>query len=490
MTAELTSNTKKQSAAGDSRSWWTLGLLLLGQFMGLLDVYIVNVAMPSIGADLHASGASLQLVVGGYTVAYAMLLITGARLGDLFGRRRMFLVGVVGFTLASLICGLAPNIAVLIVFRFIQGGTAALMIPQIISVIQMRFSGRARATALSLYSVTLSVGAVAGLVLGGVLVNANLFNAHWRPTFLVNVPLGIILVALAPVLLPADRPTGTRRIDPLGLAIAVPAVFLVVLPLVLGHDVGWPAWTFVCMAIGVALGVVFVAVERRVSARGGDPLLDLKVLHSGGLPAGLTTLLSVAAPYGGLLFVFTLHLQSGLGDSALHAGLVFIPMAVGNGLLGFYWRKLPERIHHLLPAIGALLIAVGGLALVATMNGGSGDNALTWVALFVFGAGMGLAISPVLSQSLVHVPLKQAGDASGLLTTAMQLGQVVGVAALGTVYLSVLRPLPPHTPQLAQSSAHALSITAYSAAALIIVGALSALALARATLRAKALKAA
>src|SRR5882672_3077053 len=172
------------------RPWLTLAVLLLGQFMGLLDVFVVNVAMPAIGVDLHGSGASLQLVVGGYTVAYAMLLITGARLGDLYGRRRMYLVGAVVFTVASLVCGFAPGIVVLVVFRFVQGAGAAVMVPQIISVIQMLFTGKARATALSTYAVVLSSGAVFGLVFGGVLLSANLFGATWRPVFLINVPLG------------------------------------------------------------------------------------------------------------------------------------------------------------------------------------------------------------------------------------------------------------------------------------------------------------
>lgn len=208
----------------EGRPWTMLAVLLLGQFMALLDVTIVNVAVPTIGADLHASGASLQLVVGGYTVTYAMLLITGARLGDLYGRRRMYLWGAGVFTVTSLVCGIAPDSVLLIGARLVQGAGAAVMVPQIISVIQMRFEGAARATALSAYGVVLSVGALAGLVLGGVLVNADLLGASWRPVFLVNVPLGALLMALIPRLVPADAPRGTRRLDAAGLAIAVPAV--------------------------------------------------------------------------------------------------------------------------------------------------------------------------------------------------------------------------------------------------------------------------
>src|SRR5215469_4121428 len=229
-----------QRAAG--ASWLMLVVLLAGQFMALLDVTIVNVAMPTIGRSLHASGAELQLVVAGYTVSYAMMLITGARMGDLYGRRRVFLAGVAVFTAASLICGIAPGIEVLIAARFLQGAGAAAMMPQIMSVIQVRFDGAARARALSAYTAVLSSGFVAGQVIGGVLVTANLFGQSWRPVFLVNVPIGLAVMALVPRVVPRDTPGRDRKLDLAGLAVAVPAVFLVVLPLMLGHQEDWPAW--------------------------------------------------------------------------------------------------------------------------------------------------------------------------------------------------------------------------------------------------------
>ncbi len=267
--SDLTTQRAVRAAAQDTSRWAMLAVLLLGQFMGLVDVFVVNVALPTIGVDLHASGASLQLVVGGYTVAYAMLLITGARLGDLYGRRRMYLLGVIVFTGASLACGFAPSSLALVIFRCVQGAGAAVMVPQIMSIIQMRFSGTARATALSAYGVVLSTGAVAGLVVGGVLVSANLLGATWRPVFLVNVPLGLFIAVLAPRLVPPDATRATRRLDVGGLAIALSAVCLVVLPVVLGHELGWPVWTVVCIAAGVVLARIFVAVERRIAARGG-----------------------------------------------------------------------------------------------------------------------------------------------------------------------------------------------------------------------------
>ncbi|MBO0841226.1 MAG: MFS transporter, partial [Sciscionella sp.] len=335
----------------DNRRWFMLIVLLLGQFMALMDVTIVNVAMNTVRVDLHASGAELQLVSAGYFVSYAMLLITGARLGDLYGRRRMFGIGVVVFTASSLVCGLAPNIAVLIIARFVQGAGAAAMMPQIMSVIQLRFTGAARARALSAYSAVISVGAVAGMVLGGILVNADIAGTGWRAVFLVNVPIGVVVTALVPRLVPADRPTGRRRLDLLGLSIALPAVFAIVFPLVLGHELGWPAWTFGCVIAGAVLAVVFVLVERTVA----DPLLRLDVLRARGMPSGLATLALGMLAYGGFLFSFGLYLQSGMGQTALHAGLIFAPGAAAFGLCGYHWRRLPERVHHLLTVGGYLL---------------------------------------------------------------------------------------------------------------------------------------
>jgi MFS family permease len=402
-----------------------LAVLLLGQFMALLDTSIVNVAIPTIGADLHASGAWLQLVVGGYLVTYATTLITGARLGDLYGRRRMYLIGVVLFTLASLACGLAPAALPLVLFRFVQGIAAAVMVPQIMSVIQTQFTGPSRAKALSAYGVTLSAGQVVGLIAGGLLVGANLFGTQWRPVFLINVPVGVCLAILVPRLLPADRPAAARRLDLAGLVTLTSAVLLLVLPMVVGHELGWPVWTFACFAAGLVLAVLFFRIERRVA----DPLVNLDVLRSRGLAAGLTTLTCTLVALGGFMFSFTLHLQNGLGESALRSGVTWLPFATMFGLVGYFWRSLPQRLHHLVVPAGLVLCALGyaGIGL---------SDMLTWPALVLSGTGMGLAASPLVTQSLIHVPLARAADASGIVTTTMQLSQVAGVTILGTVFLS------------------------------------------------------
>ncbi|OIV37833.1 hypothetical protein BIV57_09500 [Mangrovactinospora gilvigrisea] len=455
-----------------------LAVLLVGQFMTLLDVYIANIALPSISTDLHATGSELQLVVGGFVVAYAMLLITGARLGALYGRRRMYLAGIAGFTLASLGCGLAPTAAALIAFRVVQGAGAAVLVPQIMSVIQVNFRGRARATALGLYTVVLSAGAVAGLVIGGAVVGADLFGAHWRPAFLVNVPIGAVLLALVPRLVPADprRAPGApaRRLDPLGLVLAVSAVVALVLPLVLGRQLGWPAWTFAAMAGGVLLGAAFWAAEKRIAARGGDPLLDPASLRTPGLGVGAIAIVCCAAPYGALLFVLALHLQADLGYGPMRAGLTFLPFAAAFGLVGLGWRRLPARVHGLLPAAGALLSVPALLGIAAGLRDGTGPGPLAWTAFTLFGAALGLIVSPALNQSLAKVEPRHAADASGLLTTAMQVGQLAGMTGVGALYLGLAGPG-------ARTAGHAVAASGVLEAGLMLLGVLTALALRRAT---------
>jgi MFS family permease len=461
-------------------SWLTLAVLLLGQFMCIIDVLVTNVAMPSIAASLHASGASLQLVVGGYTIAYAMLLITGARLGDRYGRRRTYLAGVLIFTTASLACALAPDSQALIGFRLVQGTGAAVLVPQVFSIIQLNFTGSARARALSAYAAVLSAGAVTGLVLGGVVVTADLFGTGWRPVFAINVPIGIVLAAAVPRLVPPDAPVGrSKKLDLAGLTAAACAVLLIVLPLVLGHEEGWPAWGFGCIAAGAALAAGFVLIERRVAARGGDPLLNLAVLRAPALPSGLVTLAATQIGYGGLLFAYTLYLQAGLGESALRAGLTYLPFAAVFGLAGYNWRRLPAPARRVLVPAGLTVGILAYLALAAGLHSAGshgGITALTWTGLAAVGLGLGLSVSPLLTQSLTHVPAARAADASGLLTTTVQLGQLLGVAAIGSVYLS-------RAGSSAATSAAAMSGTALWLAALSAAGLLAATVMLRAARR-------
>ena len=256
-----------------------LALILTGQFMAVLDASIVNVAIPTIRLDLGASGSDLQLIVAGYVIAYAVLLITGARLGMRFGFRTAFLSGLAVFTAASFACGIAPTSQALIVLRAMQGAGAALMVPQVFSLIQRTFTGPARAEALSMWAASLALGGLVGQVLGGVLVSADLLGTGWRPVFLVNVPIGVVLLIASFRFLPVDRPAPARPLDLGGLVSLSAAVLLLIVPLVLGHEQGWPAWTFGSLALSVVAIIVFAVIERSVERGGGAPLISERVLR-------------------------------------------------------------------------------------------------------------------------------------------------------------------------------------------------------------------
>ncbi|OUC96442.1 MFS transporter [Streptosporangium minutum] len=412
---------------------WLLTVILTGQFMAILDVSIVNVASPVIRADLGTSGSGLQMIISGYTIAYAMLLITGARLGGRYGGRRLFLYGLAGFTAASLACGLAVSAGQLVAFRLLQGAGAALMVPQVLSMIQMNFEGAARARALSLYATVISGAAVAGQVLGGVLVSADLYGTAWRPVFLVNVPIGLGLLVLGARLLPADGPVRHRPLDLPGLVTLSLTVSLLVVPLVLGHEQSWPLWGWAAMAASVAFAGVFVLMERRAAA----PLVPVRVLRAPGVVTSALAVFGVMATYGGFLFALALHLQGPLGDSPLRAGLTFVPAAAAFAVVSLNWRRIPGHLHRRMIISSFGLAALGYLGLALALGGGGHGLPFLWVALAVTGAGLGGAFSPVLTVALTHVAPEDASDTSGLFVMVTQLGQVVGVATFGTLYLSV-----------------------------------------------------
>ena len=420
-----------------------LAIVLTGQVMAVIDTNIVNVAVPAMHATLGASGAGLQLVVAGYTIAYAVLLVTGARLGDILGHRRVYLAGVALFTLASLGCGLAPTTGALVALRFIQGVGAATMIPQILSLIQRSYTAPGpRARAMSLYATVISGGAVLGQVLGGLLVSADLFGSSWRPVFLVNVPVGLLVLAFGR-LLPAGRFDGVRTLDLPGLAVLTPAVLALVLPLVLGQPLGWPLWGWVLLAASVVLFALLGSVEHRVAARGGQPILPRSLLALPGMIAGLGGLFASMVVFGGWLFGLALELQDGLGDSPLRAGLTFVPCGVAFAIVSLNWRRLPARYHERLPMIGFVVNgarAACGPGCCCTPAGPAASGCTSRSPCPA--AGMAGAFGALMGRVLSRVPVAIAADASGVVVTVNQLGIVVGIAAFGSLYLNLAGQLP------------------------------------------------
>lgn len=426
-----------------TRAGWLLGALLTGQFMAMVDVAIVNIAAPTIGTELRASGAQLQLIVAGYTIAYAVLLITGARVGARFGHRATFLWGLAGFTAASLACGLAANAGQLIAFRFVQGAGAALMVPQIFSIVQRTFEGPARARAVSLYAAAIAAGSTVGQIGGGLLLSADLFGTGWRPAFLVNVPIGLVLLAAARRLVPVDRGDRAGGLDLPGLALLTPAVLLFVGPVVLGHERGWPWWCWLSLGLSAVAFAGFVRVQRWVQGRGRVPLVPGRILRIGSVCAAGVVLFTAFVFYGGWLFSLTVYVQSGLGHAPLPAALIFLPSGVAFAAVSLTWRRLPPAWHRrVIPlGLGSASVACALVGLVGGASGPAGPHPVLLATLVgVAATGLAFSFSPVIAVALAEVPPADAAHASGLLTTVMQLSQAIGVATFGTLYL-VLAPV-------------------------------------------------
>jgi hypothetical protein len=414
-----------------------LAVLLMAPFMAQADVTIANVAAPSIHADLRTSGAELELVVGGYLIAFAVLLITGARLGQTHGYRRVFLLGASVFTAASLLCGLAPGPIVLIAARVLQGAGAALMFPQTLTGIQLSFEGAERARAIGLYAIALSSGAVAGQVLGGVLVSADLLGAAWRSVFFVNLPVGAAVIVAGARYLPPEGRREARRIDVAGVATLSAAVLLVVVPLVLGRAEGWPAWAWISLAASAPALAAFVAAERGVRERGGAPLVNLHALAPRPVACGLLAVATAISTYYALLFTLALYLQQGLGRSALASGLTLVSWVAAFGAAGQIVRRLPPRFGPYVAPAGCLLLAGAYVALSASLFAGEPSEALLVVVLGIGGLGLGTQFSALIAHLTGAVSARYAPDVSGVTTTTMQIAGALGVAAFGTVYLGL-----------------------------------------------------
>jgi MFS family permease len=413
-----------------------LMILLAGQAMATMDDSILAVAAPSLRADLHASGGELQLVVVMYTLAVGALVVTGARLGDILGRTQAFVYGVGAFTLASLAGGLAPSVQVLIVARTFQGAAAALMMPQVLSIIQTQFEGQRRARAIGTYSMILAAGVAVGQVLGGILVSAHLLAAAWRPALLANAPVGAVLLAGSRRVLPRIGPGSGQRLDLGGVALLTTCMLALVAPLSLGREYGWPAWVWPCFAACAIAGVAFVTLERRLKARRAHPLFDLGVLQRPGVVAGVLAVLLIMACYSGFLLSLTLFLQTHLGFSPLRAGLVFVFYATGFAAACLTWSNATDTARARMPALGPLLMGVALLGIGLLASHGGWPLALAAPLLFAAGVGHAVGFSPLAHRLTTLVRPAQAADLSGLVLTANWIGTVLGVASFAGIYLS------------------------------------------------------
>jgi EmrB/QacA subfamily drug resistance transporter len=422
------------------RRWLTLMILLLAAFMNLLDVSIVNIAVPSIQRNLGASYADIQWALAGYTLAYALVLITGGRLGDTFGRKRLFLIGVAGFTLMSALCGAAQSPGQLIAFRVAQGAMGGIMIPQVLAVIQVTFPPAERIKALAGFGVTAGLGTVSGPLLGGLLIQGNLFGWDWRPIFLINVPVGIVALAASAVLVRESRVPNPPKLDPVGVALISAALLLLLYPLVQGRQLGWPVWTFVSMAASVPVLAAFVGYERVKARRDGSPLVQLRLFSQRAFSVGIAIAMTFFLGVTSFALVLTLFLQIGLGYTPLHAGLTFLPFSAGVLVASAAAARLAPKFGRSVTMTGALVMAggMGGLVLIVRHYGPAVTTTDLLPALIVAGLGMGTVLAPLADIILARVRQEDAGSASGVFNTAVQIGASIGVAVIGVIFFGLL----------------------------------------------------
>jgi EmrB/QacA subfamily drug resistance transporter len=421
---------------------WVVAIVVLAaNTMDLLDATIVNVAGPSIRRDLGGGQSSIQWLSAAYTLAFAVLLIAGARLGDIAGRHRMFVLGLAGFTLLSAACALGQDMGTLIAFRALQGGFGAVMIPQGFGMLKQVFDDEELGKATRLFGPATGLAMLGAPILAGALIDANLWGSGWRLVFLINVPLGLIALPLAIRALPDGVSHPDLKLDVVGIWLIGLALVAIIYPLIQGQGAGWPPWTYAMLAAGVILLVVFVRFERR---RGHNALIEPSLLTNRLYLSGVAVMLAVFSAFGGLLLCVSLYGQLGRGWSPIRAGLSLTPMVIGliAGMVvsGMFVQKLARRLLH----VGVVIIATGTTTLGLML--GASNSASTWLlvpGLFLVGVGVGTVLGQLIQFILAAVSMNEVGSASGVMEASQQLSTALGVAVLATIFLTVFKHHPP-----------------------------------------------
>src|ERR1700734_3576431 len=448
----------ERAAAPNPLRWLVFAVVIAANIMDLLDATIVNVAGPSIRAALGGSASTLQWLPAGYTLAFAVFLITGARLGDMFGRRRLFLIGSAGFTVMSAACSVAPSMEVLIAFRVLQGSFGALMIPQGFGMLKETFDEDEMTKVFGAFGPMMGLSILAAPILAGALVEANLWGIGWRLVFLINVPIGIVAFAGAVRVLPRTVAHPGMRLDGVGMVLIGVALTAIIYPLIQGRADGWPAWTFVSLAAGAVLLGAFVLWGRR---RHGDPLIDPALLANRTYTSGILVALAFFGAFGGLVLCVSLFAQLGEHFSPVHAGLTLMPMVIGMiaGMgAGF---ALATRLGRHLIHLGVVIVVAGTVVLALAVTGAGTVSTLDLApGLFLIGLGAGASMGQLFDFILAGVGMDEVGSASGVLEAVQQLSSAVGVAALGTIFFSAFAN---HLPT------QALAITAWACLAPIAI---------------------
>jgi EmrB/QacA subfamily drug resistance transporter len=458
--------------------WRAVSIVLVGAFMALLDTTIVNVALPSIRSGLHASSTSLEWIVSGYALAYGLALVPGGRAGDRFGHKRLFLIGLTIFTLASVACGVSQTQGQIVAARIVQGLGAGLFFPAISATIQHAFTGPARSKAFGVLGAVIGVSTAMGPLLGGVIIAGVGSHDGWRWVFLVNLFIGAVAIPMAAWRLPRAVARTRRGFDPAGLLLLTGGLLLLLVPLTEGQQDGWPTWTWACFGASVVAFVLLAAWERAAESAGRDPLLKPGLVRQTSFSAGAIFAIAFFGGFSSVFFTLSILWQEGLAHSALITGLVIAPYSVGTLVAAANSDKLSARLGRMVLVLGCALL-LAGLALVVLVIHLTAPNPNGWDLLgplLLAGLGTGMTIAPNQDFVLATVPRREAGTAAGILSTSQRVGTAVGIAVIGTVLFGSLKFTPgPHAVASAFSHSAQLALLAnlgFMAVALILVLAL------------------
>jgi EmrB/QacA subfamily drug resistance transporter len=425
------------AAGADRRRWFALAIVMTAAFMDLVDVTIVNIAIPSIQRDEGASFGQIQWITAGYALAFAAGLITGGRLGDIHGRKRLFLIGIGGFTIASALCGFAANPEMLVASRILQGGMAALMVPQVLSIVHATFPAHERGKVFGLFGAIVGLGAVSGPLLGALLTEWNLFGLEWRPIFLINLPVGIAALILGRRFISESKAPKALKLDLVGVALVTLGLLMLLYPLTRGRELGWPLWGYVSMGGALLVFAALVAYEKRKAARDGSPLVELSLFKVKSFAAGIAVQTVFGVGLGIFFLVWTLYMQVGLGWRPLRAGLTGVPFSIAvSAAAGMSVQLLVPRFGRKVLQAGALIMAVGVLLYIWESER-YGLSIAPWqmaLPLVVMGAGMGFIVAPLTDAVLSEVPREHSGSASGLINTVQQMGNALGLGLVSVVF--------------------------------------------------------
>jgi EmrB/QacA subfamily drug resistance transporter len=430
---------REGTAASDTRRWRALVVMLLAAFMDIVDTTVVLIAAPTIRADLEASYAAIQWVVAAYALALGLLLVTGGRLGDILGRKRLFLVGVASFTVASAACALAPGIGVLVAARAVQGAAAGLMIPQILATVQVSFPHAERPKAYGMYGAMNGLGAAAAPILGGLLVGNDVFGLGWRSVFWINVPIGLVALVAGAVLVRESRSPRRPRLDLPGVALVSVGLLLLLYPLIQGGERGWPAWSFLMMAASLPVLAAFAWYQARREPT-GSALVPVSLFRLRSFVSGLLVTVVAFSTIAALFLVLTVQLQAGHGFSALRVGLTFMAWPIGLAITSAVAVRLAGTLGRRLVSAGTLALAAAMIVTIATIQV-RGDQLEAWQlvpGLALGGLGFGLLAPIVVDIVLSAVPERDAGAASGVTNTTIYVGIAAGVAVIGAIFTTLL----------------------------------------------------